>query len=874
MATPFICPRCTTRLARSTSRWLTPNGPRLHTSTFPAEPLSHALVLPPRYDHAHSTAPAHPAQVQPQSHDALDTPESSHDAALLAPSLPPHGLDDGLGDTMEPWDGELKKYVRREMRHHIARLATLPPAKHDRQLKGRIMRAMGEYDLVRRDLAGFYALSPSETRQAVSQLTRLLRAQPDMNSVASRLDQYHVWKKAFSALLPKSASTVPGTAATSSATAQGDAASMKAVWQRLDPRKRQHMWPAMILSALKLEPHTLPTLILTTFDPSLCPSYVVEDLLYVLVRRHRRALSAGAAPECGQIEEAIEAIMGFVLGCCPPRYLTLDSAVLHSMISRMSTSELVFQYQVLQAVEHPLHKNTMLHFASHFAKGKDTKAHAVEVLHELASRPGFDLNTPSAASVCSSLLTLNENEPLPDDNVAPDVLFEFLLKRGLRPNVLGLTALMRNFCVRGHLEPAQKIFELMHQHGIEPGPHVYSTLLNACKQNLDMHLFGRICHIITSRNAWTTVLMNDFLDTILRENELQSETRRRQRKKGNNAWRPMLRLYAKVFDLAPLQKYTLFPLENMLVQWSAPTDHQTTSIRLAESLMPLPSHSLLKPDSTTLCLMFGAHMRSITTPKYAIRYYNYYFRLVNRKDPIALKLLKDRKTLMIDILLRNLMQMKSTIPFAIRRLRKMVYAAQKEKAQCGRHIYHHPPSIHTWAIMINGLKNHNDMRGAIAILNIARLSATKPNLPMWNTLIQGFARIRDVKAAVKAVVSLEKAGFQPNDRTIKALNMFPKPLLKQVIARLEQVQRVPEQLRTTTEPLASNFPKATQGISSNMPLHRLNAMTTGLEELARRQEDLNKRQLLQNPHQRSRRLTKRARVRVSLNSDSAYLGGA
>ncbi|KAI3322417.1 hypothetical protein HD806DRAFT_124135 [Xylariaceae sp. AK1471] len=861
MPTPFICQKCTARLARSASRLFNSNKLLLHTRVIPADR--------PRYDQRR----------KPES--SQENSGNSAVAPLPLPSLASsQGQYETTGETLLPWNGEFKKFVPRR-RPAVQQLASLPPATSARELKAKILGALGDYIIARGDLMALYGLSHTEARHAVGQLERLLWGDLDMERAAARLDQYLAWKKDFSVIL-RNAVTAPSVqedisviadARLEVASHEKETASMRTAWQRLERDKRERLWPQMVLSALESEPHVLPILIQSTFDPSWCPSYVVEDMLYLRVRRYQVALEKGTPGSYGQRQQETQAMGRLILDKCPPRYLALEQTVLLLVSSPLPTSELIQFYQLLQNIEHPLHSNTLLHFASRFAKGFDTKVHAADILHSLTQMPGFDLNSPAAASVCTSLLTLNENEPLPDQHAAPDLLFEFLLEQGFRPNLLGLSAMMRNFCIRGHLDTAWKIFDLMLQHGFEPDPHVYSILLNGSKQNLDTGSTEQIFKIIGSRNAWSPVLINDFLDLLFRENESQPERRRRQRKKVNNAWRPMLHLYAKFYDLGPLQKFTFFSLENLLATWGVKPQYSTPSTKMAGALMPQPENRLMQPDSITLCLMIGAHMRSILTPKYVVRYYTHFFKLVKQKDPTAMSLLADHGTLVYDIFLRALLQFRETTGFAIHQVQKMMNAANKEQAQCGRNIYHHPPSVHTWTIILNGLKNHNDTRGAVGVLNMmTNIGHTLPALATWNALIQAFARACNINGAVKAIWSLEKAGFQPDDRTIKAFNMFPRHLREQAIARLEEIRKSPDRFSnpkapprdSTTKPGLRKI-KGVHHISSHEPIQRPRPLIAStLEELAAQQEkwDLHKIEA----RSRRRQWNKQSQVSNELNS--------
>lgn len=667
----------------------------------------------------------------------------------------------------------------------------------------------GAYRTIREDLAAVYGLSYFEARHAEGQVRRLFRGDMEKDMAASQVDRYLVWKKAFASVLRNIASTSsdersePSTDDSGSETASDESKTelMRTAWQRSDRNQRERRWPGMLLSALESEPHILPTLVQATFDPSWCPSYVVEDILYVLLRRHQAALRNGALGSCGRIGHELEAIAAFVLEKSPSGYLVLEQPVLQLMLSSLPTSELSRRFQLLRSIKHPLHVNTLLHVASYSAKRFDTKEHAKEILRILADTPGFDINAPAPASVCTSLLTLNENEPLPSEEAAPDILFQFLLERGLHPNLIGLSALMRNFCVRGRLDTAWKIFDLMLQYRLEPDQHVYSILLNASKVQLDSGSLSKIFGIITSQNKWSPILLNDFLDLLFRENEAQAEGRRRQRKTANNSWALLFQLYAKFFDLAPLQKFTLVPLEDLVGRRAVRPKYSTFATGLAESLMPQSETMRMQPDSTTLCLMIAAQMRSQPTPIRVVRNYLHFCSLVNKRDSTALDLLATHGTLVYDIYIRALMQFQNTIHFALRIAQDMIEAANKEKAQDGRNLHHHPPSVYTWTIILSGFKNHKDLRSVVSVLDVmVSTHKVEPTLATWNALIQAFARAGNVHGVVKSIQSLEQAGLQADDRTTRAFSMLPKSQHQHALAELDIMRTAPDQYLKTKAP--------------------------------------------------------------------------
>ncbi|KAI1499860.1 hypothetical protein F5X99DRAFT_388477 [Biscogniauxia marginata] len=762
---PFICRECISRLSQSSTRQLKPKSCQMHTQIIP-------ISGPP---------PSRLLEEQEQKRKQ----EKQRLRASNTKSQKPQ-KSSSIVRSRAPWDGNVRKFVPKE-RDDIESLAGQPQAKTAFTFKRKILRSLGDYRFILNDLVYIYGLSHQEARHAVSQIERLLWGQK-YHEQGVRIDIYHLWKRDFARLLqtidntPTPAEENPEETSINiwSSLERQDPATLKMAWERLDRDKRQRTWPQMILSALGSNPGILPAFIRISFDPSWCPNYVVEDMLYFLSR------TADTLQDSHERRREVSELALSIINNCPPRYLNLGQILLPNIASSMSNSDLVEFYQHLKNIEHPLHPNTLLHFASQLAKSSEHKMHAAQIIDTLTNITGFDINSPAAASVCTSLLTLDEKPPYPEGNAAPDELFRILLERGFRPNLLGLSALMRNFSVRGHFDTAWKIFELIIEHGFEPDDHVYSILLNGAKLQRDPASVQRMVHIITVRNTWSVFLVNDTLDLIYREYDSHPERRRRQRKKVYNAWPPMLQHYTKFYDLAPLQKLTLFPLENLIISTSAPPKYSTAITQMIAALMPRPDVLLMQPESYTLILMMGAHMRSIMGPKALLRYYRYFLGLLKKDDPIAVKLVENHKTLIYDIFLRALMQFKNAVQFSLSLVRNMLRRATWEKKKLGKNTRHHPPSIYTWTILLNGFRNHNYVPGALNVLDImVSRGNVEPNLVTWNALIRAFARTGNVGGAIKAMRCLEEAGFQSDDHTVDAFNTFPRHLRDRTVKLLE-----------------------------------------------------------------------------------------
>jgi len=781
MPTPLICRNCAARLFTSTSRLARLNRRLLHTSVVQ---LGQPII---------SRSPQ-PKQEHQKTSVATESIKSNSEAnATRTPTNEPRQL----------WNDERQKYEPQELLDTLRKI--VENAQHtsaSRQLfKANTGIASKSASDKHNPFIELLGLSSSEALHAIDQLKRLLQSHTGSETVVARLDEYVTWKTYFSALLKKPVvvSTVPEEKTgmndvEHAASERAKVESMRFTWQRLDQNNREYLWPRFINSALESEQHLLPAFIQTTFDPSWCQSYIVEDVLYLLFRQYSSTDRDDAAGGDPMLKKQIRVIASHVLKNCPPKYLVLEQTVLSLFFSEVPISELPEILHLLGTIQHPLRPPTLLHIASRFAKDNTTKYRAKDILDSLTKEPSFDINTPAASSVCTSLLNLKEDDHFPDERAAPDVLFKFLLERGWRPNLLGMTALMHNFCVRRHLEPAWKTFDLMLHLGLTPDHHVSSVLLTASKKNRDVTPLGRIFGAIKSGTGWSVTSFNHFLSFVawteeykLKKQYQYSRLPRRQRKTIHGPWRLMLRYYSTFFDLAPLQKFMYINLQNMVRKGEGDDPFLA---EMVEDTVAGPGKAREQPDSTTLYIMLDVAMRSLTTPEQMLRHYYRFIKLARDQDPTVLALLADRHTGIYDIFIRNLMQFRMTAGFAVRQFIKMMEDAKKEQARLGgRNRYHHFPSVHTWTCILNGLKNHKHSDGVVSVFDMMiNIGKTQPSLAAWNILIETFAMEKNVRGAVKALWSLEAAGLQPNESTTSSFGRLPRVLKEQAISLIEQLR--------------------------------------------------------------------------------------
>ncbi|KAI2470884.1 hypothetical protein F4781DRAFT_388672 [Annulohypoxylon bovei var. microspora] len=776
MSTPFICSRCIARLTRSHVSRLRPKRSQLHTEALPSS----------------ASQPVWTSSVRKPGVSAEDDITDYRKPQLPTPHTGPFVSQiPGYESVVKRETRWTKFFPRRRLDTARRAHARIPITFRQQRLK--VLKSRGNFMFIRGDLAYMYGLTNHDARHAVNQLGRLLGGRDSGKEAGKELDRYHDWKRHLTELLKlsKTPQLTPNDdddliqINTEADAMKPSWETLRGVWSGLDNERRKSMWPDHIASTFRSNPDMLPGVVLTTFNPTWCSSYVVEDLVYLLLR------SLDDIQDRRERSQQIVDLVFFLLQNSPPRYLLFDQWTIWKMISLIPTFRVFEFYEALRNIEHPLRQNTLLHIARRLAVRSKYKAQAADVMCFLSTTPRFDINAPAASSVCTTLFTMQEGDIVADDHAAPDDLFRTLLDVGFRPNLLSLSALMRNFCLRGRVDVAWSIFNRLLEAGIEPDAYVFSILLNGSKQFLDMESVQRDIDMIEATEGWTPVLLNDFLDYIYQVCESQDEQRRGQRKRlGAKAWRLMYQLYSKFFHLAPLQKLTLFPLGNLDKHLDAtPHPHLEEVTRMVANLRRRSDDLLMQPDNITLDIMFRAHFRSIDTPGPLRVYYKYFMSLLHFDDPILVSLIKGRGTLVHDIFIRDFLQFKETFNIGVQMIPRMFKYAKLEKPRRGENILHPPPSTHTYTILMNGYRNHNSCKGVIRTLNEMIEKGITPNIVTWNIVIGSLLEFGAIARAVRTVLHLNHIGLQPNDRTIREvtrLSLGKRKLFAECMAKLEK----------------------------------------------------------------------------------------
>ncbi|CAK7214043.1 hypothetical protein SBRCBS47491_002009 [Sporothrix bragantina] len=607
----------------------------------------------------------------------------------------------------------------------------------------------------------------------------------------------------------------------------------KAEWDTLSKQQQNEAWPNLIIEALRCGPRHAYVLFMATFDAATLPLFVAEDTIHFLAQACFAASTPSPVPANGVSAygstitgDDLFALLRHALETQPPMEeidpqqpgqtprLLLQQSTIFLFTRILDTPDVMWDlYRLLVAHGHALYKNTRLQIAWQLARSPRLthRMRALEVLQDALASTNLDINSPQSASVCTAILTVHENESDNEHNepkaqqdgaegsvrelvATPAEMFEALLRCGLEPNLIMYTTLIRGLCLRHELRAAQQVLELMVKNQIEPDDTVYSIMMNGAKTCGDMPALQRVATSAAAHDVRHPYVWNDFLQAIYQK--AQSEILRQPSSAVSKharvipAFPLMVQAFTRMFSTTPLE--TLLPGVFLGNRSSETTDAIAASHRwefmarlepTVYSLPQLPPMALIEPTSPVLATMVLAYIQSLSKPYDVISFYSHLRRLLQARDPTAVRLVQSEGTRIHDIVIMALCKhegmLRATLDVVGDMLRDASAALEgEEQEQLPKDDtlgYGHPaPSIYTWSILLNGFMVHRQARQGERILKMMRDRGVEPNIVTWNSLLAGYARAQRPQETARALLRLERAGFEPDDHTIRAFSYLVK----------------------------------------------------------------------------------------------------
>ncbi|CAK7565976.1 MAG: hypothetical protein SEPTF4163_003907 [Sporothrix epigloea] len=609
----------------------------------------------------------------------------------------------------------------------------------------------------------------------------------------------------------------------------------KLVWEALSEQQRSKDWPEFVNEALRSGPQHAYVFLMATFDAATMPLYVFEDAIHLLAQSCLSATArstASANSECSYAEsikaDNVLALLRHAFGTQPPiqelklqeakmmpRLLLQQATVFHLTRIFGTPGAARDLYRLLVAHGHAMYKNTRLQMAWQLARSAQLahRMQALEILQDALASTNLDINSPQSASVCTAILTVHENESdsgqVAEDGTqdgdreplaTPADMFEALLRCGLEPNLIMYTTLIRGLCLRHELQAAQQVLELMVKNQIDPDDTVYSIMMNGAKTCGNVSTLQRVAVSAAAHSVRHPYVWNDFLQAIYQtaHSEVLSRPSSAVSKHVHvvPAFPLMLQAYTRMFSRQSLE--TLLPgvfsgldsFGNEQAKGSAAANRWEFMGQFESTLHSLPQLSptaLIEPTSPTLATMVLGYIQNLSKPYDIISFYSHLRRLLQARDPTALRLIQSEGTRIHDIVIMALCKHEGMLRATLDVVGDMLRDASavlegenlgllEQKIRLNDTLSHgHPaPSIYTWSILLNGFMVHRQTRQGERILKMMRDRGVEPNLVTWNSLLAGYARAQRPQETARAVLRLERAGHEPDEYTIRAFSYLVK----------------------------------------------------------------------------------------------------
>lgn len=394
--------------------------------------------------------------------------------------------------------------------------------------------------------------------------------------------------------------------------------SIRKFWDTIPTVKRIHMWPELILTALRRHPEKALEVLSAIYTEPYPPSYAISDTLDFIISHYLRNRETPMTDIALMLWRDID----HLLHNGPKDHIHLSQSSLYLLISHLDVPTIKTLYKTLDKLGHPLHQNTLIHFASRLAKSGD-KGYALELLERM-SQYEFDFNTPKMLSLCTSILQRKDAQAGKSDSE----VFGSLLQCGMKPNIIIYNVLLSNSLQAGDHETGWKIHDMMIENGIEADSYTYSILLNDAKLRIDPSAIRQVMSLVTEKGIRGPHIITDVLHAIFllhRQQYWVYDPSSDYQDQPPEIFVKMLRVYCDFFHLEPLirlvpgftERYPDFSLSNTA---------------------PLVTEHLMDPPMPTLVVMLTGFLNGLTESQTAMGFYSNFRKLVLAGDPSVTEL--------------------------------------------------------------------------------------------------------------------------------------------------------------------------------------------------------------------------------------------
>lgn len=571
-----------------------------------------------------------------------------------------------------------------------------------------------------------------------------------------------------------------------------DVSAMRRAWQELDPAERLKQWPKLMLSTMRCTPSKSAMVLNATLDP-LPPGYAINDVLAFCA-----AWAVGAETQHNRqhalASETLLDLAVHTLEDVPPGEIPFRQRTFGLLAKALPAEQAHELYNTLRRTSHQLHSNTKLQFAAKLGKYTNTKPVAFEILKELIE-DGHNLQLPQFSSTLTTLLhspVSGETPSAATQQFSSKAALEYFMEQGYTPNTVTFTAFLDSMAHEVDCEEVIRLALLFAESGVKLDSRTWSNLFRTAKHSLNISNISKALDVAKVASVGYREVLNNALHAIFYFATMELRDGRHQPAASSSIFKPMLRIYAKQFDLEPLQRWlpdtlplllnttpTASPTLSQNVQ-SAPREYDGPILTTISDLFSNNSTKKLKPNSTTIATMIRAYIRSLHSSYDLLSYYNFFkLRLEETANggSFGSEMMKDQGSLIHDTFILGMTNKRGMVRPALSVFGDMLkdylkHSTLDEAASAGTQASsgpaHPPPSLITFNLLIRGLFSQGDVKMAEKVIQVMKEHGHEPDQVTWNTLIRGYSSMQSVSRTVTTLQAMESTGLKPDAFTFKA----------------------------------------------------------------------------------------------------------
>ncbi|KID98810.1 pentatricopeptide repeat protein, partial [Metarhizium majus ARSEF 297] len=638
------------------------------------------------------------------------------------------------------------------------------------------------------------------SEQDMHQQWGYLRHQYSGDELLTRRKAFNSWKEKFYKVSRNRDPSWPWKKSSQWLVEHETVASMRLGWQELDNESRQKQWPRIMLTTMCICPEKTAMVLEATLDPW-PPGYAINDVLLFIMQRLDLAKAKNIRERTLKAEEVADLLHKITVDS-RKQHVPFTQRLLGLSAKKLPSEQASELYSLLQRSEIKIHANTMIQFASKLAKDPVHKATAFKILQAL-SDSGADLNEARPSSVITSLLHCQVPEgvePAPSHAFSPKDALEYFIQRGFTLNLLSATAFLDTLSQQGEVDEAIRLALLFSESGIQLDRKAWATVFRGAKTTRNVETVAKALDVAKVADVPFVEVLNNALHSAFHFAGMEAAERKSQlRSPQPNLFGPLLRIYAKKFDLEPLQWWLPDSLPLYLAQGIGQQglvlgnasqtrwQFETTILPFVDQLFSSGDDTKLQPNLTTIAIMMRAYIRNLQQPYDVMAYYQFFKSRLEEQSkdasiPSASRLIKNQGSLIHDTLIFTMTEHGELSRTALQVFGDMLKdQLHVNAADAGRvHVesdgvvatapVHPAPTLLTFTILFRGLMNNRDRMLVDKIVQVMRENGIQPNLVTYNTLASGYASMQDVAKTVSTLQDMEAAGFKPDFYTFKAFS--------------------------------------------------------------------------------------------------------